>query len=120
MRGVLWRRLHAVFISLLRERGFSPETAAQVQSLIGVAILLVRRAPGPRWIVSADDCRGGRVHDFWPGLRVLLAPDPRLMGIAALAIGLTIGAELDIMAYFISRLFGLAVSDACMASPMAG
>lgn len=38
---------------------------------------------------------------------LLLQSDPLLVGIAALGIGLTIGAELDIMAYFISRYFGL-------------
>ena len=96
-------------ISLLRERGFSPETAAQVQSLIGVAILLGRLSSGaaldrfPPTIVAAVAFTISGL-----GCALLLAPDPRLMGIAALAIGLTIGAELDIMAYFISRLFGLA------------
>lgn len=109
-------------ITLLRERGFSPEGAAQVQSLIGVAVLVGRLGSG--WAL-----------DHWPPQRVaafaftisglacvlLIQSDPLLVSIAALGIGLTIGAELDIMAYFISRYFGLesfgrlyAVAYACL------
>lgn len=95
-------------ISLLRERGFSPEGAAQVQSLIGVAVLVGRLGSGwaldhfPAQIVAA-------IAFTISGLAclLLLGSDPLLVSLAALGIGLTIGAELDIMAYFISRYFGL-------------
>lgn len=95
-------------ITLLRERGFSPEGAAQVQSLIGVAVLVGRLGSGwaldhfPAQIVAA-------VAFAISGLAcaLLLQSDPLLISLAALGIGLTIGAELDIMAYFISRYFGL-------------
>jgi MFS family permease len=96
-------------ISLLRERGLSAEAAAQVQSLIGVAILLGRLGSGaaldrfPPTIVAATAFTISGL-----GCALLLLPDPRLMAVAALAIGLTIGAELDLVAYFISRYFGLA------------
>ncbi|QNA86455.1 MFS transporter [Sphingomonas sp. So64.6b] len=96
-------------ISLLQERGFSPAAAAQVQSLIGVAVLAGRLVSGaaldrfpPRWVAAIAFTISAA------GCALLLLSDPLLMGIAALAIGLTIGAELDIMAYFISRYFGLA------------
>ncbi|WP_325543007.1 MFS transporter [Sphingopyxis sp.] len=95
-------------IMLLRERGFSPSGAAQVQSLIGVAVLVGRLGSGwaldhfPAQIVAA-------VAFTISGLAclLLLGSDPSLVSLAALGIGLTIGAELDIMAYFISRYFGL-------------
>ncbi len=96
-------------ISILRERGFTPAGAAQVQSLIGVAVLCGRLGSGaaldrfpPRWVAAVAFTISAA------GCALLLLSDPLLMAIAALAIGLTIGAELDIMAYFISRYFGLA------------
>jgi MFS family permease len=96
-------------ISILRERGFSPAGAAQVQSLIGVAVLCGRLGSGaaldrfsPRWVAAIAFTISAL------GCALLLLSTPLLMAIAALAIGLTIGAELDIMAYFISRYFGLA------------
>jgi len=96
-------------ITLLRERGFSPAGAAQVQSLIGVAVLCGRLGSGaaldrfsPRWVAAIAFTISAL------GCALLLLSTPLLMAIAALAIGLTIGAELDIMAYFISRYFGLA------------
>jgi len=95
-------------ITLLRERGFSPEGAAQIQSLIGVAVLVGRMGSGwaldhfpPQWVAAVAFMISGL------SCVLLLQSDPLLVGIAALGIGLTIGAELDIMAYFISRYFGL-------------
>ena len=96
-------------ISLLRERGFDPAAAAGVQAVVGVAVLVGRlgsgaaldRFPAPRvaaatFAVSALGCL------------LLLQSNVLLVSAAAFAIGLTIGAELDMMAYFTSRYFGLA------------
>jgi MFS family permease len=95
-------------IILLHERGFSPEGAAQIQSLIGVAVLMGRLGSGwaldhfpPQWVAAIAFTISGLA------CVLLLQSDPILVGLAALGIGLTIGAELDIMAYFISRYFGL-------------
>lgn len=95
-------------ISLLRERGFTPEGAARIQSLIGVAVLVGRMGSGyaldhfpPQWVAAVAFMISGLA------CALLLQSDPILVGVAALGIGLTIGAELDIMAYFISRYFGL-------------
>lgn len=95
-------------ITLLRERGFTPAGAAQVQSLIGVAVLVGRLGSGwaldhwpPQWVAAVAFTLSGLA------CMLLLQSDPVLISIAALGIGLTIGAELDIMAYFISRYFGL-------------
>lgn len=96
-------------ISLLAERGIDAAMAARIQSLIGVAILCGRLGSG--W--ALDHFPAARVAALAfaisaGGCALLLQSHPALMGVAALAIGLTIGAELDIMAYFISRYFGLA------------
>jgi MFS family permease len=96
-------------ISLLTERGIAPATAARVQSLIGVAVLCGRlgsgwaldRFPAPRVAAAAFTVSA-------LGCALLLQSNLALMSVAALAIGLTIGAELDILAYFVSRYFGLA------------
>jgi MFS family permease len=96
-------------ISLLTERGVNSATAARVQSLIGVAVLCGRlgsgwaldRFPAPRVAAAAFTVSA-------LGCTLLLQSNLALMSIAALAIGLTIGAELDILAYFVSRYFGLA------------
>lgn len=95
-------------ISMLKERGFSASQAAQVQSLIGVAVLTGRLVSG----VALDRFPAQRVGAVaftisGLGCLLLLSHDGLAASIAALAIGLTIGAELDIMAYFISRYFGL-------------
>jgi MFS family permease len=96
-------------IILLRERGFTPAGAAQVQSLIGLAVLTGRLGSG----VALDRFAAPRVAAFafaisGIGCALLIQTNPALIAIAAFGIGLTIGAELDIMAYCISRYFGLA------------
>lgn len=96
-------------ISLLTERGVPLATAAQIQSLIGVAVLVGRLGSG--WALDHFPATRVAAIAFAIsafGCALLLQSDPFWMGVAALAIGLTIGAELDIMAYFISRYFGLA------------
>jgi MFS family permease len=95
-------------ISLLQERGFTPAGAARVQSLIGVAVLCGRLSSGaaldrfspPRVAAVAVTISG-------LGCAFLLVHNPVLEAMGAFSIGLTIGAELDIMAYFVSRYFGL-------------
>jgi MFS family permease len=96
-------------ISLLGDRGVSPAAAARIQSLIGVAVLVGRLSSG----AALDRFPAQRVAATAFALSglscaLLLQSNPFLMGVAAFGIGLTIGAELDIMAYFISRYFGLA------------
>lgn len=95
-------------VSLLRERGFSGEDAALMQSLIGAAVLAGRLGSG----AAMDRFFAPRVASIAfiasaLGCLLLLVDNPLLTAIAALGIGLTIGAELDIMAYTFSRYFGL-------------
>lgn len=96
-------------ISILRARGFSPGEAAQVQALIGISIILGRCLSGlamdrifaPRVAAIAFAISGA-------GTALLLSTSGPLLCLAALGIGLTIGAELDILAYTLSRYFGVA------------
>jgi MFS family permease len=95
-------------VTLLRERGFDAGQAAQVQSLVGLAVLVGRLSSGAAmdrffaphvaivaFLISAGGC-------------LLLLTDAAVpVCAAALGIGLTVGAELDIMAYTISRYFGV-------------
>lgn len=96
-------------ITLLHERGFSTGNAALIQSLIGVAVLAGRLTSGlaldrfkPQHVAATAFTLSAL------GCVLLLTSAPLLDALAALAMGLTIGAELDIMAYMISRHFGLA------------
>lgn len=96
-------------IPVLQDRGFTPGGAARVQSLIGVAVLAGRLTSGAA--LDRFDARHVASVAFSisaAGCLLLLGGSPVVVSLAALAIGLTIGAELDIMAYMISRAFGLA------------
>jgi MFS family permease len=96
-------------ISLLTERGVTAGAAARVQSLIGVAVLCGRLGSG--WALDRFPAQRVAAVAFTIsalGCALLLQSNLALMSVAALAIGLTIGAELDILAYFVSRYFGLA------------
>lgn len=95
-------------ITILRDRGFSPGAAAEVQSLVGVAVLAGRLLSG----VALDHFKAQRVAAViftisGAGCALLLVHDVTTAHIAALCIGLTIGAEPDVMAYFFSRYFPL-------------
>lgn len=95
-------------ISLLKDRGFTPAEAAQIQGLMGFTIFIGRIASG----AALDRFRAQYVAAVaftisGLGCALLLTSNPLLVSIASLAIGLTIGAELDIMAYVIARFFGL-------------
>lgn len=96
-------------ITILRERGFAPDQAAQVQALVGVAIVAGRCLSG----LAMDRFFAPRVAAVAfaisaAGTAMLLSSQGPVLCVAALAVGLTIGAELDILAFTVSRYFGLA------------
>jgi MFS family permease len=96
-------------ITILRERGFAPDQAAQVQSVVGVSIIAGRCLSG----AALDRFRASYVAATAfaisaAGTAMLLSSDGPILCLAALAVGLTIGAELDILAFTVSRYFGLA------------
>ncbi len=98
--------LHLIII--LRARGFSADEAASVQALIGLSIVFGRCVSGlamdrvfaPRVAAAAFAVSAG-------GTALLLSTSGPLLCLAALGIGLTIGAELDILAFILSRYFGV-------------
>jgi MFS family permease len=95
-------------VSIIRDRGFTPEQAAMVQSLIGVAVFAGRLGSGAALDrFSAASVAAVTFAISALGCLLLMSHDPVLICLAALAIGVTIGSELDIMAYTISRAFGV-------------
>jgi MFS family permease len=96
-------------ISIIRERGFSPAQAAQIQALVGFAIIAGRLVSGLAMDrLFAPYVAAGAFMITTLGTMLLLSSQAPLLCLAALGIGLTIGAELDILAFTLSRYFGLA------------
>jgi len=96
-------------IAILRDRGFSPSQAARVQALVGVSIVVGRGVSG----LAMDRFFAPRVAAVAfalsaAGTAMLLSSSGPVLCVAALMVGLTIGAELDILAFTLSRYFGLA------------
>jgi MFS family permease len=96
-------------ISILRERGFTPAHAAQIQALVGFAIIAGRLVSGIAMDrIFAPYVAAGAFMITTLGTALLLSSQASLLCLAGLGIGLTIGAELDILALTLSRYFGLA------------
>jgi predicted MFS family arabinose efflux permease len=96
-------------ISILRARGFSPTQAAQIQALVGFSIIAGRLMSGLAMDrLFAPYVAAGAFMMTALGTTLLLSSQAPLLCLAALGIGLTIGAELDILAFILSRYFGLA------------
>jgi MFS family permease len=105
--GITGPMLHLV--PMLTDRGESPEVAALAQSVIGLALICGRVLAG--WLM--DRC-------FAPGVAIGFLAGP-VVGIYLLAsgaagasvflsavlIGLAAGAEVDVIAYLVSRYFGM-------------
>lgn len=102
--------LNFQFMPILSDRGVAPATAAWLASLIGLASIAGRLGTG----VLIDRFRASRVGAsvfLLPVLAVLLlmfgqelATAPAL---AAILLGLTLGAEVDVIVYLTTRYFGL-------------
>lgn len=96
-------------IPAMTDKGLTPSEAARIQGLLGIAIILGRVVVGVL------------VDRFWaPGVALvsLLLPvagcliisgttSPALIYLSVLLIGFAAGAELDLMAFLVSRYFGL-------------
>lgn len=104
LHGIL---LHLV--PLLRDKGFEPNAAAQIASIMGATVFVSRIGIG--YLID---------HFFAPkvaivffalsalGFIVLLtSSSPLLMIAAAIMIGLSLGAEVDLLAYLCGKYFGL-------------
>lgn len=96
-------------IPALTDKGFTPAAAAAVQSVYGISLIVARLGIG--WLLDR----------FWgPGVAALVLTSPVaacliLMGepsyvaavIASALIGAAAGAELDLLAFFTARYFGI-------------
>lgn len=101
-------------ITLLRERGYTLGDAAKVQSLIGASIIAGRLLSG----AAMDRFFAPFVAAFAfalaaVGTVMLMSDNYVVLAVGAVAVGLPIGAELDILAYTVSRYFGIQSFGRC-------
>jgi MFS family permease len=100
--------MHLHFLAYLADSGIAPEQAGMIASLGGVALIVSRLTTG--WLID---------HAFAPHVAAVMmllsaaciaamavfgAPAAAL---GAIAIGLSIGAELDLIGYMTARYFGM-------------
>jgi len=102
--------LQVHFVPVLTDGGAAPMAAAGIAALVGIFSIIGRLGTG----FLLDRFRGSRV-----GALVFLLPafgcllllyggaDTLALSVAAALIGLTLGSEIDVIAYLTSRYFGL-------------
>jgi MFS family permease len=97
-------------IAALTDKGFTAADAAKAQGAYGFAIIVARLVVG--FLVDRFWAPGVAVVSLsLPAIGCLIltgSPDFTLVITAALLIGFAAGAELDLMAFFAARYFGLA------------
>jgi MFS family permease len=97
-------------IAALTDQGFTAASAATVQGVYGFSIMLGRLVVG--WLIDRYWAPGVAVVSLsLPAIGCLIltgSPDFTWAVVAALLIGFAAGAELDLMAFFAARYFGLA------------
>lgn len=98
------------FVPILTDAGTAPLAAASIASLVGIVSIIGRLGTG----LLLD-----RLPAHWVGSAVFVLPivacallfldgsNPLSQSIAAAIFGLTVGAEVDVIAYLVSRHFGL-------------
>jgi predicted MFS family arabinose efflux permease len=94
---------------LLRDAGLDAMSAARTASLIGIGVLVGRIGIG--WLIDrifAPHVAGVMFAVTAVGCLLLVEGGPAMAPVAALAIGLSLGAEVDLMAYLTARYFGMA------------
>ncbi|HEY2399986.1 MAG TPA: MFS transporter [Steroidobacteraceae bacterium] len=101
--------LVSAFQSVLIERGIAEHTATWFISLLALSVMLSRLAVG-RVLDLKHPARSSAIimglAAVGSGL-LLTPPATPVTGLATVLVGFSIGAELDLMAYFCARLFGL-------------
>lgn len=97
-------------IAALTDKGFTAASAATVQGVYGFSIMVGRLVVG--WLIDRYWAPGvALVALLLPAFGCMIltgSPDFTWAVIAALLIGFAAGAELDLMAFFAARYFGLA------------
>lgn len=97
------------FVPLLRDRGIDAGTAAGVASLLGISVVIGRIVVG----YLLDRFHASHVARWFltlPALALcvlLWRSDLMTAQLAAILLGLAAGAEVDLLAYMVSRYFGL-------------
>ncbi len=98
----------AHFVPMLRHAGVSGQQAAGYASIIGMSVVLGRVSIG--WLVDRFFApRVIFVFFLAPCIAFILlqSPDSQLpYALSAIGIGLALGAEVDVLAYLVSRYFG--------------
>lgn len=104
--GVFGTIVH--FVPMLTDRGMSAVSAAAIASAIGIAVIGGRLATGalldrfdPAWVAALLLALSGS------GMAMLWLGDPAFAIPGALASGLAVGAEVDLLAYLVARQFPL-------------
>jgi len=96
------------FVALLGDAGLSPARAGALASLTGLAVIVARIATG--WLID-------RIFAPWVAAAMMLVAALCLLSLGvlgaaaaplgAVAYGLAIGSEIDILAYLTARYFGM-------------
>ncbi len=95
-------------VPMLRDSGMTAVQAAGIASLIGVGVVVGRIVIG--WLVDqffAGYVAGGMFLLTGIGAAILIWGGANFAQIAAFLVGLSLGAEVDLIAYFVSRYCGL-------------
>ncbi|MEW9856084.1 MFS transporter [Novosphingobium sp. M1R2S20] len=98
------------FVPIITDRGVDPVAAAGLASLIGIFSLIGRLTTGLLLDRFAASLVGAVVFLLPVGscLVLILAPSSySALAVAATLVGLTLGAEIDVVVYLLSRHFGL-------------
>lgn len=96
--------------SVLIEKGVSVDTAVLLISCLGISVILSRLITGRLLDLRRPDLTAaGCMALAAIGSLILLKSDghPALVVLAVVLVGISLGAELDIISFFVSRLFGL-------------
>jgi MFS family permease len=96
------------FVPMLTDGGMSTLEAARVAGLLGVAVLVGRLGVG--WLVDlyfAPYVAAGIMALTAGGLALLALGGPDFAVVGAIAVGLAMGAEVDLIAYLTARYYGM-------------
>jgi MFS family permease len=98
------------FVPILTDSGASPMDAAGIASIIGIAAIAGRVAMGVLLDRYSASMLGGAVCTL-PAISCVLllvnGTDPLTQMLAAALLGLTVGGEIDVIAFMTTRQFGL-------------
>jgi MFS family permease len=92
--------------AMLADRAIALKEASRALSLLGLAIIGGRLTAG--WFLDRFHARiVGATYTLLPALSCLLLSKGAAIGLAIFLIGISSGAEVDLLAYLVSRYFGM-------------